>query len=107
MILISGVNIFGGAIGELTDASISDSTLQVYSTILDGQASDLAPALVAIRHVRGIRSGGTVFLDVSVEVARIATATDVVGIAARLEETLRGVRKEVREVRVKVELQGS
>ena len=107
MILISGVNIFGGAIGELTDASISDLTLNVYSTILDGQTSSLAPALVAIRHIRGVRSGGTVFVDVSVEVAPIATATDVVGIAQRFEETLRGARKEVREVRVKVELQGS
>ena len=107
MILISGVNIFGGAIGELTDASISDSTLNIYSTILDGQSPHLAPALVAIRRIRGVRSGSAVFLDVIAEVASFATATDVVGIARRLEETLRGARKEVREVRVKVELKGS
>jgi divalent metal cation (Fe/Co/Zn/Cd) transporter len=106
MILISGVNIFGGAIGELTDASISDSTLNAYSMILDGQSTHLAPALVNIQHIRGVRSGGTVFVDVVVKVAPIATAKDIVGIARRLEETLRGARKEVREVRVKVELQG-
>lgn len=104
MILISGVNIFGGAIGELMDASISDSTLNVYSTILDGQSSHLAPALAGIRHIRGVRSGGTVFVDVDVEVASTATAQDVIGIAQRLEETLRGARKEVKEVRVKFEL---
>lgn len=104
MILISGVNIFGGAIGELTDTGIADSTLDAYSTILDGQASHLAPALAGIRHIRGVRSGGTVFVDVVVEVAPIATAQDVVGIAQRLEATLRGARKEVKEVRVKFEL---
>jgi len=106
MILISGVNIFGGAIGELTDASISDSTLSAYSTILDGQSSHLAPALAGIRHIRGVRSGGAIFVDVVVEVAPIATATDVVGISQRLEGTLREARKEVKEVRVKFELQG-
>jgi divalent metal cation (Fe/Co/Zn/Cd) transporter len=104
MILISGVNIFGGAIGELMDASVPDSTLNVYSTILDGQSSHLAPALAGIRHIRGVRSGGAVFVDVVVEVASIATAQDVIGIAHRLEETLREARKEVREVRVKFEL---
>jgi len=107
MITISGVNIFGDAIGELVDASISDSTLNTYSTILDGQSSSLAPALAGIRHVRGVRSGGTVFVDLVVEVAPIASAQDVIGIAQRLEETLRGARKEVREVRVKFELHRS
>lgn len=105
MILISGVNIFGGAISELTDASISDSTLNAYSTIIDSQSSYLAPALAGIRRIRGVRSGGTVFVDVTAEVAPIATAKDIVGIARRLEETLHGARKEVREVRVKFELQ--
>jgi divalent metal cation (Fe/Co/Zn/Cd) transporter len=85
MILISGVNIFGGAIGELTDASISDSTLNIYSTILDDQSSHLAPALASIRHIRGVRSGGTVFVDLVAEVAPIATAQDVIDIAQRLE----------------------
>lgn len=97
----------GGAISELTDANISDSTLKAYSTILDGQLSHLAPALAGIRHLQGVRSGGTVFVDLVVEVVPIATAKDVVGIAQRLEGTLRNARKEVKGVRVKVELQRS
>jgi divalent metal cation (Fe/Co/Zn/Cd) transporter len=103
LILLSSVRIFKGAIFELTDASVSPSTLQSYRTILD----QLPKAHVSsVDRVRAVRSGSSVFMDVDVTLNSRGSARDILEAIESVKNKVRGERKEVKEVRVSFLISG-
>ncbi|CCA70559.1 related to MMT1-Mitochondrial iron transport protein [Serendipita indica DSM 11827] len=101
LILLSSVRIFKGAIFELTDASVSPSTLETYRSVL---APLVSTTLVKVDRIRAIRSGSLVFVDVHVTLRSGVSGDQVLDVIEGIQSRLCGERKEVREVRVSFEL---
>jgi divalent metal cation (Fe/Co/Zn/Cd) transporter len=104
LILLSSFRIFKGAIFELTDASVSTSTLQSYRTIL-GQLPKIH--ITSISHVRAVRSGSSVFMDVDVRLDSRVSARDILDAIESIKAKVTEERKEVKEVRVAFVISGS
>ena len=98
---MSSLRIFKGAIFELTDASVSPSTLETYRSVL---APLVSSTLIEIDSIRAIRSGSLVFADVRVTLRSGISGEQVLDIIEGVQSKLRGERKEVREVRVSFQL---
>jgi divalent metal cation (Fe/Co/Zn/Cd) transporter len=104
LILLSSVRIFKGAIFELTDASVSPSTLQSYRTTLE----QLPKAHISsIDHVRAVRSGSSVFMDVDITLNSRVSAREILEAIESIKSKVKEERKEVKEVRVSLLISSS
>lgn len=102
LILMSSVQIFKGAIFELTDASVSLSTQQTYLNLVEQIPKR---TIKSVNNLRAIRSGSSVFIDVELTLKPGVSATDIVGIIEDVQAKLKGERREVKEVRVAFHIQ--
>ncbi|KAG8789121.1 hypothetical protein FRC20_011652 [Serendipita sp. 405] len=96
LILQSSIKIFKGAVFELTDASVSSSTLQTYKSILHRAQPS---SILTTSNIRAVRSGSSVFVDMEVVVQKGLSGAQVFSALESLKEKLQTERKEVREVR--------
>lgn len=114
VILAQGVELFGGAFAELTDAGIStnsrDKLLRALDPLLqrgatNGDASAVLeserPRVLAIRELRAKRAGSLMIVDLTVDVSRTMTVQATSELEAKITQLLRDARREVSEVRVK------
>lgn len=114
VILAQGVELFGGAFAELTDAGISTSSRDKLLRALDpllqrgatnGDASAVSeserPRVLAIRELRAKRAGSLMIVDLTVDVSRTMTVQATSELEAKITQLLRDARREVSEVRVK------
>lgn len=114
VILAQGVELFGGAFAELTDAGISTSSRDKLLRALDpllhlgatnGDASAVSESerhrVLAIRELRAKRAGSLMIVDLTVDVSRTMTVQATSELEAKITQLLRDARREVSEVRVK------
>ena len=123
VILQQGIALFRGSFGELTDAGVSSRTLDKFHYALkplvvqpSSSTSDpptlsipLSPSghnkhstpLLSIPSLRALRSGASLMVDVTVCVEPGMTVEEASRVETSIEELLKEVRREVREVRVR------
>ncbi|EPQ57495.1 hypothetical protein GLOTRDRAFT_38570 [Gloeophyllum trabeum ATCC 11539] len=112
VILRQGVQLLGGAFGDLTDASVPlrsrTAMLKALEPLLSTYPSDPAiqkqveqQMLVAIRSLRARRAGALVFVDLIADVPRTMSVAETADLEKKISSTLKEARKEVAEVRVR------
>lgn len=99
VILRQGVGLFLGSFGELTDAGVKPRTRRSLEKALE-PLRDAGP-IRSVEEVRAMRAGALLFVDVKVRVPNELTVGEVAELEERIVQTLREVRKEIAEVRVK------
>lgn len=112
VILRQGVELFGGAFAELTDAGISKSARDKLLRALDpllrrgatsGDASAVSEysRVLAISELRAKRAGSLMIVDLTVDVSPTLTVLATSELEKEITQLLRDARREVSEVRVK------
>lgn len=100
MILQQGLSLSKVAVLELLDAGVDDATKTRIATIVgrhvDGQE------LLAVRNIRGVRSGGQTHLDLTISVPPSMTVRDSHAIEQRVRDAIMLERKDVLEVKIHV-----
>ncbi|CAG8589818.1 9261_t:CDS:2 [Acaulospora colombiana] len=97
------VDPMGGALFELTDASVAPTTLQTYHSLLEPL---LSTTIKSIGPIRAVRSGSAVFVDVDVVLRKGLTGVQVYEAVESIKEKLRDERKEIKAVRVSFAVDG-
>ncbi|KAG1881467.1 cation efflux family-domain-containing protein [Suillus tomentosus] len=117
VILKQGLDLFGGAFTELTDAGISANSQQKLAHALDpllsSSSSSSPPSsvigngfhdtaeLLAVRHLRAKRAGSMMYVDLTAEVPSNMSVLATSKLEVKISQTLKEARKEISEVRVK------
>lgn len=113
VILRQGVELFGGAFAELTDAGISKGSREKLVRALDpllhrdaadgDDATDVSkgPRVLAVRELRAKRAGSLINVDVAIEVPHTTTVLATSELEEEITRLLKDVRREVSEVRVR------
>lgn len=114
VILKQGLNLFGGAFTELTDAGISAnsqrklvhalnpllSSPSLPSSVLGNGFHDTTE-LLAVRHLRARRAGSLMYVDLTADVPSNMSVTATSRLEVKISQTLKEARREISEVRVK------
>jgi len=111
VILRQGFGLLAGAWGDLTDAGVSPHTRQSLAKALvpliknpssnaNGADSLPLPPLLGIQRLRARHAGSLMFVDLVAEVPDSITISQASALEAKIENTLKAVRKEITEVRV-------
>ncbi|KAA1476795.1 cation efflux protein [Dentipellis sp. KUC8613] len=100
VILRQGMSIFGGAFGQLTDASASKTTLHALHHALDEHAAAL-PDLLAVHDLRARRTGAALFVDLTVDVPRTLSVAQTQKLELAIHAVLKEAKKEIAEVTVR------
>jgi divalent metal cation (Fe/Co/Zn/Cd) transporter len=114
VILKQGLNLFGGAFADLTDAGISADSQRKLVQALNPLLSPLSPPpstagnghratteLIAIRHLRAKRAGSLIYVDLTADVSSNMTVSSTSDLEEKISRILKEARREVSEVRVK------
>ncbi|KAI0915789.1 hypothetical protein AcW1_003709 [Taiwanofungus camphoratus] len=121
LILQQGWGVTVGALGQLTDASVSpgtktalwqalepllphpasSSTPQSVQTYTPSQIENRTENLLAIRDLRAMRAGALMFVDLIADVPRTLSVEEASSLEETISRTLRAARREISEVRVK------
>lgn len=115
VILKQGLNLFGGAFTELTDAGISVNSqrklVRALNTLLPSpspQSSSVVgngfhdtTELLAVRHLRAKRAGSMMYVDLTADVPSNMSVLATSSLEVKISQTLKEARKEISEVRVK------
>ncbi|KAG1867342.1 cation efflux family-domain-containing protein [Suillus subluteus] len=114
VILKQGLDLFGGAFTELTDAGISANSqrklIQALNPLLSSPSSSSSVSgngfhdttkLLAIRHLRAKRAGSMMYVDLTADVPSNMSVLATSRLEVKISQTLKEARKEISEVRVK------
>ncbi|KAG1815913.1 cation efflux protein [Suillus subaureus] len=114
VILKQGLDLFGGAFTELTDAGISANSQRKLVHALNPLLSSPSPPstafgngfhdtteLLAIRHLRAKRAGSMMYVDLTADVPSNMSVLATSRLEVKISQTLKEARKEISEVRVK------
>ncbi|KAG1734726.1 cation efflux family-domain-containing protein [Suillus paluster] len=115
VILKQGLDLFGGAFAELTDAGISANSQRKLLRALDPLLSSPSPPstsssgnglhatteLLAVRHLRAKRAGSLIYVDLTADVPSNMSVLATSQLEVKILRTLQEARKEISEVRVK------
>ncbi|KAG0706127.1 cation efflux protein [Suillus ampliporus] len=115
VILKQGLDLFGGAFAELTDAGISENSQRKLVHALEPLLSSPSPSfpsasgnellatteLLAIRHLRAKRAGSLMYVDLTADVSSNMSVLAMSKLEIKISRTLQEARKEISEVRVK------
>ncbi|ODN86102.1 mitochondrial protein with role in iron accumulation [Cryptococcus wingfieldii CBS 7118] len=99
-ILHQGLSLSKVAFLELLDAGVDKSTKASIERIVGGLVD--GKDLLGVRNVRGVKSGGQTYLDLTVVVPPHMTVVDSHNVEQRVREVVMRKRKEVREVKIHV-----
>ncbi|WVQ70502.1 hypothetical protein IAR50_000021 [Cryptococcus sp. DSM 104548] len=99
-ILQQGLSLSKVAFLELLDAGVDKSTKASIERIVGGLVD--GRDLLGVRNVRGVKSGGQTYLDLTVVVPPHMSVLDSHGVEQRVREAVMRKRKEVREVKIHV-----
>ncbi|TYJ52496.1 hypothetical protein B9479_006890 [Cryptococcus floricola] len=99
-ILHQGLSLSKVAFLELLDAGVDKSTKASIERIVGGLVD--GKDLLGVRNVRGVKSGGQTYLDLTVVVPPRMTVVDSHSVEQRVREVVMRKRKEVREVKIHV-----
>jgi len=117
VILKQGLDLFGGAFADLTDAGISENShrklVEALNPLLSSPSPSPSPSsvagnghhatteLIAIRHLRAKRAGSLIYVDLTAVVSSHMTVSSTSELEEKISQTLKEARREVSEVRVK------
>lgn len=109
VILKQGLDLFGGAFADLTDAGISANSQLKLVHALDPLLSSCSSVnghhttteLLGIRHFRAKRAGSLIYVDLTADVPSNMTVSSTSELEEKISQTLKEARKGVSEVRVK------
>ncbi|KAG1737654.1 mitochondrial iron ion transporter [Suillus lakei] len=114
VILKQGLDLFGGAFTELTDAGISANSQRKLLHALKPLLSSSSPPssvfgnefhdateLLAVRHLRAKRAGSMMYVDLTADVPSNMSVLATSRLEVKISQTLKEARKEISEVRVK------
>jgi divalent metal cation (Fe/Co/Zn/Cd) transporter len=115
VILKQGLDLFGRAFADLTDAGISAKShrklLQALKPLLSspspsspsvaGNGHHATTELIAVRHLRAKRAGSLIYVDLTADVSNAMTVSSTSELEEKISRTLKEARREVSEVRVK------
>lgn len=100
VILQQGLSLSKVAILELLDAGVDEKTKARIAEIVNQQVD--GKDLLAIRNIRGVRSGGQTHLDLTISVPPNMTVRDSHAIEQRVRDAIMLERKDVLEVKIHV-----
>lgn len=110
LIFQQGWGLFKGAMRDLTDAGVPESTRTSLRKIVDPLVTPPTSAstssypntksILSIRNVRAIRSGSVMFVDLTADVSPLMTVREAHHVEDRIRQAIMSKRSEVREVRV-------
>ncbi|KAI0268679.1 cation efflux family-domain-containing protein [Gloeopeniophorella convolvens] len=102
VILRQGTSILGGAIGEMTDASVPHSVLHALERPLDkfAQNPPSACAFFQAHHLRARRAGSQLFVNLSVDVPEDLTVSQLNMLEKDIVAALIAERKDVKDVQI-------
>jgi len=110
VILQQGISLLLGAWGDLTDAGVPAKTIKSLKLTLDplltapsanSSLSISQPAILAIRDLRARRAGSLIFVDLTAEVPKSLTVHELATLEEEILQTMKGKKKQVKEVRVR------
>ncbi|THV02330.1 cation efflux protein [Dendrothele bispora CBS 962.96] len=103
VILRQGIDLFVGALGDLTDAGVSAKTRDSLQHTLDPMLEASDSSIRSITGLRARRSGSLLYVDLVAEVPAALTVQELLDLETQILATMKEKRKEVVEVRVKFE----
>ena len=97
MILQQGYGMMRGSLRDLADAGVSKATRESLAEIVQPLVGS---SIQSIRHIKAVRSGSLVFVDLTADVSPTMTMREAHVVEDLIRSTIKSSKKEVREVRV-------
>ncbi|CDR99908.1 related to MMT1-Mitochondrial iron transport protein [Sporisorium scitamineum] len=96
-----GADLLIGALGELSDRGVEPETLQVFDNAIV-EVQKKFPMLLGWKDLRAVKSGVSVFADVTLQLPNDATLLQAGEVEKAVREAIKGSVRGVKEVRVRL-----
>ena len=97
-----GADLLIGALGELSDRGVEPETLQTFDAAIVEVQTQFPELLMGWKDLRAVKSGVSVFADVTLQLPNDATLKQAAQVEAQVREAIMKSSKGVKEVRVRL-----